>query len=405
MRLSLFAVRVFSCLIPCLSLAPSAFAAQVFVTNVNDAGFGSLREALTRANNVAICPPPCEVIFNIAGPPPATGYWTIEPMSQLPALSVIGITVDGTTQTVFSGDTNPLGPEVVINGRTAGINAITGLSAEASGVTIRGFGLQEFSMSGTRVVSPLGPQNPITGVSILDNYIGIDAYGQSPAVTTKPMLVGVEMWYCHDCLVKNNLISGNDAGIRLFEAAGSRIASNVIGTDATQSKVLGNGAFGIHLYWSGRITIEHNIIAGHFDAGVIVGDKHSHGNVVRLNSMYENSFGIDLAYDGPTPNDLGDLDAGANDLQNYPVLSLYKGVLTGDLDSTPKTEFLIDIYETDSQKTYEGRRHLMTVPVQTNGAGLVTFQVALPPGAGPYITATATDLSTRNTSEFCLPTN
>src|SRR6266545_1559389 len=241
---SLALIRLFSYLMTPLLLATSAFAAQVFVTNVNDSGFGSLREALTRANNVVMCPQPCEVIFNIAGPPPATGYWTIMPMSQLPFLSVTGITVDGTTQTVFSGDTNPLGPEVVINGRAA-VNNLTGLSADASGITIRGLGVQEFSMSGIRV-SPF--PNPVTVVSILDNYIGVDAYGQSPAVTTKPMMVGVEMWHCHDCLVKNNLISGNDAGIRLFESSGSRIASNLIGTDATQSKVLGNGLFGIHLY-------------------------------------------------------------------------------------------------------------------------------------------------------------
>jgi hypothetical protein len=45
------------------------------------------------------------------------------------------------------------------------------------------------------------------------------------------------------------------------------------------------------------------------------------GNLIIGNATYSNaSLGIDLGADGVTPNDLGDGDTGANELQNFPEL-------------------------------------------------------------------------------------
>ena len=54
----------------------------------------------------------------------APDVWVIKPLSALPALSDAsgGTTIDGRTQTTFGGDTNPFGPEVVLDedvGRSA----------------------------------------------------------------------------------------------------------------------------------------------------------------------------------------------------------------------------------------------------------------------------------------------
>src|SRR5438093_1628542 len=105
-----------------LLIATPAFPNQVFVTNPYDSGAGSLRQAILDANNLSKCPKPCQIIFNITGPPPASGFWTIEPLSPLPQFWTDQISIDGATQTAFSGDTNPDGPEVVISGAMAGVS-------------------------------------------------------------------------------------------------------------------------------------------------------------------------------------------------------------------------------------------------------------------------------------------
>ncbi|MCK4397358.1 hypothetical protein KAW96_12335, partial [candidate division WOR-3 bacterium] len=64
------------------------------VTNTNDIGAGSLRWAITSANNVT--PNVLDTIdFNIAAP----GLHTIFPLSQLPPLTdASGVLIDGLTQ-------------------------------------------------------------------------------------------------------------------------------------------------------------------------------------------------------------------------------------------------------------------------------------------------------------------
>src|SRR5688500_5576026 len=84
-------------------------AGAVLVTNVNDSGPGSLRQALL---DLPSCSRPCLVAFDIAGTSPS-GYWTIEPLTPLPGIGgPAGVTIDGHTQTRSGGDTNPHGPEI-----------------------------------------------------------------------------------------------------------------------------------------------------------------------------------------------------------------------------------------------------------------------------------------------------
>ncbi len=124
--------------------------------------------------------------------------------------------------------------------------------------------------------------------------------------------------------------------------------------------------------------------------------------------MFSNAgLGIDLGADGVTPNDAGDGDTGANNLQNFPVLtSATSGSTTieGTLNSTPNTKFRLEFFsstECDPSGYGEGETFLVFIDVTTDGSGNVTFTVTFPdtvPG-GHFITATATDPN-NNTSEF-----
>src|SRR5574338_128716 len=103
-------------------------AASFTVTNTADSGAGSLRQAMLDAN--AAGAGPHTIVFNIPTTDPGfNGNWfTIKPLTALPELRG-GITIDGATQTAFSGDSNLLGPEVVLNG---------GMLASGAGIVISG---------------------------------------------------------------------------------------------------------------------------------------------------------------------------------------------------------------------------------------------------------------------------
>ena len=85
----------------------SANAVTLPVTNVNDSGSGSLRQAIDTANQT---PGPDTIAFNIA----AGGLETITPQSMLPAITD-PVIIDGTTQPGFAGI-----PIIELNGANAG---------------------------------------------------------------------------------------------------------------------------------------------------------------------------------------------------------------------------------------------------------------------------------------------
>ena len=148
-----------------------------------------------------------------------------------------------------------------------------------------------------------------------------------------------------------------------------------------------------------------NIIVFNGSHGVFVGGGT--GNTIRHNSIHSNrGLGIDLRGDGPTPNDVGDGDAGANRLQNFPTLSLLSPGGTSfevTINSSPNADFQIDFYSNrgcDSSGHGEGAKLLDLIDVRTDSAGIGRFQVSLfDVFIFSNIVATATDAD-GNTSEF-----
>src|SRR5260221_13035811 len=97
-----------------------ALAFPIFiVTNTHDSGFGSLRDAMESVTRLCI-DSTCEIQFAIPPPVPERGYYTIRPQSPLPQIDAKKIVIDGASQDAVTGDTNPNGPEIEINGGDCG---------------------------------------------------------------------------------------------------------------------------------------------------------------------------------------------------------------------------------------------------------------------------------------------
>jgi CSLREA domain-containing protein len=154
--------------------------------------------------------------------------------------------------------------------------------------------------------------------------------------------------------------------------------------------------------------IENNVITGNLGNGIEI------GNVayvkISANSIYDNGLlGIDLEGDGVTPNDIGDADTGANDLQNFPVLQRAipdgpQTIIEGRLNSSPELDFEIEFYVNDScdPSGYgEGQTQIGTTTLTTDDNGNGHFKAIQPEALsdGQFITALAID-PYRNTSEF-----
>ncbi|MGH9939103.1 MAG: FG-GAP repeat domain-containing protein, partial [Blastocatellia bacterium] len=103
-----------------LTLAPTAPQATFTVTNTNDAGAGSLRQAILDAN---ANPGADTIAFNISG-----GNLTITPATPLPLITD-AVTIDGTTQPGFAGK-----PLVALSGSEGG----SGLFLEGGASVVRG---------------------------------------------------------------------------------------------------------------------------------------------------------------------------------------------------------------------------------------------------------------------------
>lgn len=207
-----------------------------------------------------------------------------------------------------------------------------------------------------------------------------------------------------------NVISGNQRGISILStsATGNTVQNNFIGTAANGTSALGNSRTGILISSSnntiGGSAAEGNIIAFSGQNGVGIGQGT--GNRITSNSIYSNNLmGIDLGNNGVVlVNDNLDPDTGANNLQNYPVISTASATIQGTLNSTANGQFTIQFFVSDTADANgfgEGKNFLGETTVTTDGSGNAAFnftpQINLLPAR--FVTATATDAA-GNTSEF-----
>jgi hypothetical protein len=198
---------------------------------------------------------------------------------------------------------------------------------------------------------------------------------------------------------------------------GVRVEGNYIGTDATGAHPLANQADGIFVGASAwQCNIANNLIAFNGGSGINIPNPPTAfpGSRITIaaNAIYSNqSLGIDLGAAGVTDNDMIDADAGANDLQNFPVLASATATSTsvtvsGSLNTTASAIYTLQFFYGSN---HQGHQLIDSAPillgekqVTTDASGNAGFSFSLTAPAGTtsgWVTATATDAA-GNTSEF-----
>jgi uncharacterized repeat protein (TIGR01451 family) len=278
--------------------------ALIRVTTTADEGSGSLRDAIARANGGCKFPGyHCKIIFAIDAAEARGGVFTIRPRQPLGEIVAYNIFIDARTQTAHSGDTNPLGPEVELNGsQVSGGNGFDILSHGQA--VVRGFAVNGFPEHGLSLRFSVGASGPHTRRHVADNYIGTDPTGRV-AVPNRGRGIVVENnpEQSSNLDITTNVISGNArAGIFIDAGYGTRISRNRIGLSAGDEP-LPNGASGIFLGRTTGVMVEDNVIAHNAHAGIAV-DRSASWNGFRRNATYDNGgLGVDHALDDVTHND------------------------------------------------------------------------------------------------------
>jgi Calx-beta domain-containing protein/VCBS repeat protein/carboxypeptidase family protein len=270
------------------AVKPEPFA-TFSVTNTNDSGTGSLRQAILDANTN---PGTDTITFNI----PGSGVQTITPVSSLPTITS-PVIIDGYTQagatpnTLTAGDNATL--LIEINGANTG-SSQSGLSITAGNSTVRGLVINRFQRLAIELLTNGG--NVVAG-----NFIGCNATGTAGFSSNNN---GVGANSSNNTIggtapQDRNLISGSSAnGITIQNfgggASGNLIQGNFIGTNAAGTAALKNSGKGIFVFTSnntigGTTAGARNIISGNGQDGIGID-----GSAGSNNTVQGNYIGVDV---------------------------------------------------------------------------------------------------------------
>jgi parallel beta-helix repeat protein len=286
-----------SLLVSGLLLAADLSAANIPVTNTNDSGAGSLRDAISQANGDVL---PDVITFNI----PGGGPHTIAPATQLPKITN-PLTIDGYTQPGASPNTNP--PDQGLNSvLRIQIDCTNGgtycLVIGANDVTIRGLVMNN-GIGGIASDFFVEVQRPV----IEGNYFGVTPDGMTAVSLPASITLGQH---------KDGRIGGTTPAARnLFGGTGtgnhidvsfaadndSVIQGNLFCTDKTGATPIGN------FISRNGITLSGGAGGGNTSNMTVGGLTPAAGNVfacpdinLRINSMagllvQGNKFGVDTS--------------------------------------------------------------------------------------------------------------
>lgn len=289
------------------------------VTNADDSGAGSLRQAILDAN----ARPGLDYIgFDI----PGTGVHTIALTSILPVITD-PIVIDGTTQPGANCASWPPTLKIEIKDNGTGMTSSDSLMALSGGNSVvRGLVINEFPARGLSLLS----DNNVVEC----NFIGPDVTGTQRLVSldVTPVGIHVEAGAKHNRIGTNgdgiadnaerNLISGNRYGVEIWGTGTDYnvIAGNYIGTDVTGTLPLPNVSHigdpvGAQIYIA--LGAQHNLIGTNSDGtadeaerNVLSSDDltsavYVDGNNTNYNTIAGNYIGTDVTGSLPLGNGVG----------------------------------------------------------------------------------------------------
>ncbi len=255
------------------------------VTNTNDSGVGSFRQAILDANANAGAD---TIIFNIAG----SGTQIINMSSALPTITG-QVTIDGTTQTGYTaGSFIP----VVIDGNNLNANGLT-LGVGSSNSVIRGLVIRDFEGGFGIEIQATSMYNTIS-----NNFIGrMDSNGNSVANESNNWGIVVRSGFntIGGTTSTGNVMSGNfNQGIQI-DGVQNTVAGNIVGLNAAGTTAIANGSHGIWVTANGAGTIiggttagARNIISGNSWDGIVI--DGGNGQTMRSVSIQGNYIGTDI---------------------------------------------------------------------------------------------------------------
>lgn len=273
-------MKILPILIIFFTLSPIKNQAAIFtVTNINDSGANSFREALILSNANGV---PDEIHFNIAG----SGPHIINLLSHLPIITDDNTIIDAKTQPGWSlgnivVDCGSLFEGLIVLGFDTEIKGLHFTNCQTAGILIESaslFLIEECLINNIFLPMELGVSAGIHvfasfGGTISNCYIGVNSLGSMDLSGAGEN--GIYLNLASNILVQNNVVSGfnggsSDHGIYLRSADSNTLLNNKIGTDFTGTSAIPNSV-GIFLEGNSNSNqITGNVIGGNVSEGIFI---------------------------------------------------------------------------------------------------------------------------------------
>lgn len=333
-----------------LFILSPAFSTIFTVSNSNDAGAGSLREAISLANTTVGWD---TIQFNILG----AGVKTINLLSAFPTIQDT-LFIDGSSDPAYVG--LPL-IEINANGQTNGffLNANAAFSKIHALIVTRSTyaGIQSFADRLTITACHIGVDGA-GSTALPNNFMGIGIYNSSHVniggtAANEGNLVagngGVGIFFsnsdssfvlgnklgvdisgtiaignaqgtsansCREITIggntaaHRNLISGNGIGIQMYESSHNHVYGNYIGTDINGTTAIPNTSNGLYVRGDsnqigGILAGQGNLISGNGNGGITLFSGAVLGDSAFGNQILGNFIGTDISGTLAIPNRMG----------------------------------------------------------------------------------------------------